>query len=58
MQRLETAIKLSACSIGDILLFIVTTLAVHSITFFFPQMFLDCSVLRWKAINSFPLPEK
>ena len=34
MQRLETAIKLSASFIGDILLFIVTTLAVHSIKFF------------------------
>ena len=34
MQRLETAINLSACFIRDILLFIVTALSAHSIEFF------------------------
>ena len=31
MQRLETAINLNDCFIGDILLFSFTTLAAHSI---------------------------
>ena len=34
MQRLETAINLSACFIRDILLFIVTALSAHSIECF------------------------
>ena len=34
MQRLETAINLSACFIRDILIFIVATLVAHSIKFF------------------------